>query len=1331
MNFTVDAVVSTSMQAVRRGLSLFALLALLAVPAALLAQTAGEGTITGTVTDSSGAVVAGATVKATNAATNISTTRTSTSAGAYTIAPIPAGIYSVQITAKGFKTLRQDNLSVNAMGALSLDAALTLGEATETVVVTAAPPVLDTENATVGLVMENATYSSLPLQMNNGMRDATAFASLGPGTQAGTRVPIVGGTGNYLGQLYVDGMPAETINQQGDNRLVSQGFDLDAVDQFQVVTSTPPAAYAGAGASNYTMKSGGNRYHGQISDYIRNTAFDTWGFTAKSATVTNALGVKSPAPKPVEHQNELSMSVGGKVPFTKDKLFFFVAYDMFHSRRGATYTLFTIPTPLMNAGDFTELSANAVVGTGYTGIAGDPSGGVIPGSSPAKSYNPAVIYDPTSNSCVGNVCTRTPFQGVKNGLPTYNVIPTGYLSPIALNMASFMPAPSNPNSLTNNYLGGYPGGFDNHAVDWRVDFDLNTKQRISTVGAMGAVHYVQNYTTGGTGAGAYGLLPVPYVAGTVANIFPKFYDVEDVYTINDRLVNQLKYSYTRFIQPQIAATDGIAKYSPSSLGITNVPSGAASTNFPGTSFGQTGAKPTTLTGWTQQGAAGATQMVVPQTFTILDNVLWTKGKHTITAGMVFQWQQTNVAAPVGYSSLVELPFNSNSTANYAFNQTTQKFTNQIDTGSGNSYASFMLGAVGGSPSLGLQPVSELGGRYQVISPYAEDNWKVTNRLTVSLGIRWDQYTPYREVQDRWTFLNPTLTNAKTGTPGELQFAGNYGGAGVSCGCRTPVQTYSKNFGPRFGIVYSPDSKNVVRAGFATVFSQAGGVGGRGGAYQGTGQTGFNISANATPETTSGVGAGPSFYLNNSTTFTTKGIANTDLLGKGFVYPGNPSPNAAAQVLQTGNYLNGVTGTSIATAGGVSYADFYLSGRAPEFSFFNIGIEHSLTNDMIVSVNYVGDQSHFVNTGGNARGYWANQLNPVYLAGLGGVTDSTGTKPLLNSAATALNVTKAQTAMSGIAIPPFFQAAAAANPTSSTLTIAQGLAAFPQYSGVTDLWGANSANLSYHSLQIMLVQRPTRGLTFNVNYTYSKNIGDDGTFRSGFDIPAAALSGGGQDWHQDRIDRSWTIVSAPQVLHAFGVYELPFGKGHMGGDSMLMRALTGGWQVSGIYTYGSGTPMAVVSSLCSATTYPLQGQCMPDITPGASNARINGSFGTGPNGTTTANLGNLKYVDSTMFKSAANVSAISGSPIYLIGNAPRTQALNLRNPGNQNLDASVHRSFRLPKEIGTVVFEADCLNVWNKTTFSAPNVSFGAASFGQITGVSNTPRDWQFAGHINF
>jgi hypothetical protein len=346
------------------------------------------------------------------------------------------------------------------------------------------------------------------------------------------------------------------------------------------------------------------------------------------------------------------------------------------------------------------------------------------------------------------------------------------------------------------------------------------------------------------------------------------------------------------------------------------------------------------------------------------------------------------------------------------------------------------------------------------------------------------------------------------------------------------------------------------------------------------------------------------------------------------------------------------------------------------------------------------------------------------------------------------VAKAQSVMPSISIPAFFQAAAAV---STTPTIAQGLVAFPQYSGVTDTWGTNVGNFSYNSVQITLLQRTSKGVSFNFNYTYSKNIGDDGTFRSGFYIPAAALSSNGpsgaitQNWPQDRIDRSITTIDQPQLIHAFGVWELPFGKGHIGGDSFLVRALAGGWQLSGIYTYSSGTPVVVTSSLCSSSTFPLQGQCMPDLN-GASNdvtsmnARIHGSYGTGPNGVNACNIGlvsgctAISYVDVNAFRAPAT----SGS-IYLIGTAPRTRPLNLWNPGTENLDASVHRSFPLPKDFGTLMFEADCTNVWNKVTFNGPNVNGsnawtpGSGTFGQVTGISgsNTPRDWQFAARIKF
>ena len=280
---------------------------------------------------------------------------------------------------------------------------------------------------------------------------------------------------------------------------------------------------------NFTMKSGGLKYHGQVSDFIRNTVFDTWSFTQKAVITKNALGQTIPTSKPTEHQNELSATIGGKVPFTHEKMFFFVGYDRFHSRRGANPSLFTIPTTLMQGGDFTEL--NGSPGSGLTGTG---------------SNNPAFLYDPTTTKCSGT-CTRQPFMGMKNGLPTNNVIPASYLSPIAQKMQSFLPAPTNTATVTNNYLGGYPCGFDNYVVDYRVDYDLSSRQRISTIGAMGTVNYLNNFNTPS--------FRHPTPAATSPTSIPKVFDVEDAYTIN-AIVNQLKYGYTRFYQNIHNTTQG-------------------------------------------------------------------------------------------------------------------------------------------------------------------------------------------------------------------------------------------------------------------------------------------------------------------------------------------------------------------------------------------------------------------------------------------------------------------------------------------------------------------------------------------------------------------------------------------------------------------------------------------------------------------------------------------------------------------------------------------------------------------------------------------------------
>jgi Carboxypeptidase regulatory-like domain len=1313
-------------------------LMLLTRPSALFAQTAGEGTLSGTVTDGSGAAVVGATVTTTNNATNIATTRTSTSAGLFTIAPLLPGTYTVVVSAPGFKVFKQQNLVINALSVATLSPVLSIGAASEIVTVTAAPPALDNDSATLGTVIENTTYSNLPLLMSTvtfAQRDPTAFASLTTGTQASTsslRPAIVGGLGNNLQQLYLDGIPAETVNQQGDTRLVGLNVSVDAVDQFQVITSIPPVEYTGAGALNFTMKSGGSHYHGQVSDYVRNTVFDSWSFTNKwvpklGSTLAQCVASANRSlcqNKPFEHQNEFSASFGGRVPFTHDKLFFFVAYDLYHGNGpgSGSPAFYTVPTALMRQGDFTEL--NGSPGTGLTGTG---------------SNNPGIIYDPRSNSCTGSVCTRQPFQAMKNGLLTNNIIPASFISPIAQNMQKFMPTPSDPTTVSNNYIGTRIAGNDNHLTDYRVDYDLTSNHRISTVGAIGVNHFLNNYSAP--------FLPLPYTGGDLASVYPKQFDIEDAYSFGSHVVNQFKYGYTRFYMDIRDATDGVSQYQADTLGITNLPTptGQATTDFPTVTFAATTGITPAITNW-KSGASAATTITVPATFVLVDNVQWVKGRHSMTFGASYEFLQVKNAGPKGPTGLLTLPYNPISTASYSPNSSALATSQTATAGGGYSYASFLLGAVGGSPTISLQPlVQQIDSRYKAFAPYVEDTWKATSKLTIDMGLRWDYLQPYHELKNHFTFMNPNLTNPSTNTPGALQFAGN-GGSPIFCNCKTPVQTTWKNFGPRVGVAYTIDSKTVIRAGAAVVYSFGGGTGGgrtAGGGGLGAGQSlGYSTTATTTtPEVTTGIGAGPAFFLNTQAAY----LGSSASSALGLTYPPTPTPATLASEgnLNAGNYLNSNGG--LVTASSLAYEDPVRSGQPPEFTLYNFGIQRAMTKDMTLSINYVGNQAHHVfevGAGQNARGYWVNQLNPVYLQALGGVTDSTGTKPILTAPATSANLAKARTASNlPLAMPGgdggYFVTAANAKPTTASLTLAQALVAFPQYSGITDGWGSNVENFSYNSLQVTLLERTSHGLTFNVNYTWSKNIGDDGSFRSGFDLPAGIVDGSAQSYKQDRIERSVTTISQPHVFNLFGVYQVPIGRpGQFGGDNLLTRALLGGWSVSGIYQAASGTPIAVTSSACTSTP-PNAGQCMPSSTPGAIGARLNGGYGNGANGTVFGNLNTIKYVDPNALSLPADLSALpSVAHQYKFGNAPRTLNYGIRNPGVNNVNASLRRTFTLWHETALAV-EADVSNLFNRVQFNGPNVAWSTTataasnSFGTINGIANQPRSWQFAGHFIF
>jgi hypothetical protein len=1290
----------------------------------LRAQTGGEGAIRGTVTDPNGAVVPHANVTATDNATGVPTARQTNSDGLYVISPLLPGTYTVKVSVPGFREVRQENLVVTAMNTLTLDVSLTVGSASQEITVTAAPPALDTTDSTLGATVSSDVYLQLPILANGQQRDITAVSSYLPGAQPGSRSSLFGGTANRVQEVYLDGVPLSTISQIGDNRPIFNVVPAESIDQINVVTNGASAEYQGAGMVNYTTKSGGNQYHGTVADYIRNTAFDTWGFTAIANTtkeLVNGVITTVPAGKPADHQNEFAASVGGpiKIPHLfdgHDKLFFFASYDKFRARSAPNPGQVTVPTSAFRTGDFSGLlTANG--GPGYT------------------------IYDPTSLATCTAHSTTGPCRyqfgygpGVGAGtagnptqIGTPNVIPTGEISPIAQYMQKFLPDPTT-STISGNYLSGPPSGYDNWLYSGRVDYNVSPKQRISGV-VTGGNRQAFPFTAASVFNNSTVDLPLPYTGSDYSIVAGHWVDVEDAYTFTPSIVNQFRFGWSNFGGPPLKnLTQGIQQYEATTAGIgfTGVPAnGQATTEFPTIQFNGSNAPNT----W-GFGTDGNTATTVSESYTTLDNLMWLKGKHSMTFGLQVQRLEENASSFDGPTSSLTLAFNTPETASVVPGSSASTYAYGGNTGY--SYASFLLGAVNGT-GITLQPFSVLGGRFATYAPYFQDSYKVTSKLTLALGVRWDYMSPYHEDLNRYSFLNPNIANPVTGNNGALQFAGSYGGPGVSCNCKSPVQTYWKNWEPRVSAAYSFNSKTVVSAGFATVYSHAGGTGGAGGTYNGTGQLGFT-SAPSYPDNAAGPNAAPAFYLNNSAYFQSIGQANNNFGGPNYTVPPITSPGAISQTLNVGNTLNS-SGGFVTASSAPGFADPYISGRAPQFNFWNLGVQRAFGGNITILAAYAGTESHFIAGAANMRGLYSNQINPHYWA-LGS---------LLNSAATAANVAKAQAILSGIQAPySSFESAAAVN--GGQATIGQMLKWMPQFSSVSDTWGSSSANASYHALEISAHKQMSNGLDLTVNYTYSKNIDDAGTQRSGFAIPAA-LTINNKAWAQDRIDRSLSANSVPQDLNIYGVYYLPFGKSGWGSSNLLTRSVIKGWNLSGLFTYSSGTPLLITSSACNVSTHPGAGTCMPDVNPAYTSKTIrqNGSWGKGITATSLSSISYLKgYVpsanDSTGVgadgKSAACASSVGpfcNSGAFMFGDAARVMSFNgLRNPGAYGLSGSVFRTFDI-SERWKFVFRADCQNITNKVTFNGIQASMNNAAFGTVGGATGNTgsRDFQFSGRINF
>jgi hypothetical protein len=1332
-------------------------------------QSTVGGGIQGTVSDPDGRPVAKATVTATNTDTGVASKTLTGSAGNYSIQPLQAGPYIVEVEAKGFQRLLQQNVTVDNTSVLGIPLKLSIGGESQTITVTDAPAQLDTTDATLGGTIENELYSSLPLTMNAGPRDPTAFQYLMPGVQenpAGAtgdqalngNSGIFSGTGQTnLNENYIEGVPVSNVSQQGSSNPISGAVSVDAVDQFSVQTSGASTSFSGAGSTNYTIKTGGNQYHGGVFDIIRNTMFDTWGYFSKVPLASTGFAVK-----PGEHQNSYGGTLGG--PILKDKLFFFGSYEGFHyTATSNTPRYITIPTAQERLGNFTDL-----FGTTTPGI-----------------FNPVVGSFPPPS--------RAPFQGLLNGVPTYNVIDPQYMSSISTYLQSALPTPTNLSTF-NNYLASLPKENSDYKVTGRLDYTINQRNKVSVVALGGNIGF-----GGQPFYQSQQQLPIPYADGTFTNQKTATGILTYVYIASQSMINSLKYSYTRNwgqgfsltagrsnphmrapenpgtpqqLGPPIVPNCPPGNENACAAGINNLPPGMASASMPSISFAHNVGPSSEPTGWASRGTTGPS---ATNTYYALDELQVIRGRHNIKLGASIEWLQANGAAYGGYSRPLSLTYN---------DETTEGGTTGF---TGDAYASFLVGAVTAF-NVQTQSIQDLGGRFRQPALYIQDNWQASPKLTLNLGLRYDYLQPYHEVKNRITFLNVNKQNPITGNMGVQEYAGfpdikNFTDipankqlgtpaetaaqqlalyAPYICHCTTPVHPYNKNFEPRLGFAYAYNGTTVISGGFSLNLTRAGGAGGGssstvGGSasVKGTGNNAeFNGGAS---QSQGGSTSDPLFFLNPGVASLTP-PSQAAQFGQGTQtpplnnVPGQPVPcvaNNTCSVLSnilpwtapganvnplstTGNYnyqsafpdKNNDAGCNAAgifcPATGIVYADPYYGGRGPQFLSYNMSIQKLINKKAVLTIAYSGTQTHFL-PGGSGRGTATNSISPdtgqQYKASLAG-SDS-GQVP----------------------VPyPLF-----AGPNA---TVAAALRPFPQYGGLSDLWG-DTGNANYNSIQISVVQRVWHNLQGTANYTRAKEIDDTGNHRTQFPI-------GPQDgnfyrnYTANQIDRSLGTSTQTNAINVTWSYIFPIGRGQaFFATNRIAGLIGGGWQLSGIYKYRDGFPLQITQSGgCAPQADDLQGTCMPDYTPGFDKrrARINGRWGRGP-GMNAANAGTIQYLNQAAFQcpdsSPQNNGATCGSGggvsnTFKIGNIARTAPDGLHGPGYWDVDLGVRRTFHV-RETATLhlTFQltADVTNATNSTFFNTGGTgwSAGSTSFGTVNSQNQNvlPRDWQFGGRFTF
>ncbi len=947
-----------------------------------LAQS-DRGTITGTVADPGGAVIANATVIAINPATGGQFKTQTTDTGNFTIASVPAGVYNLIVEIAGFRKFEQQGLRIQVSQTARVDISMQIGSVTDSVTVTEDVALLKTENATQSATVGREQLNQLPLNFAIGagaVRNPLSFLQLAPGASI-----------SGWNTIRVNGAPSGTFKIIFEGQDSSSGLDqrvsdesqpsVEALEEFTLQTSNYSAEFgqAGGGLFNFTARSGTNQFHGALYDYFAHEKL----YAGRPFTNNGSGGLI----RPQVRRHDLGGSIGGPISIPKlyngkNRSFFFLNFEMFRDESTNFLGFGTVPTQAYRDGNFATALTGRNLGTDGLG----------------RALLENTIYDPASNftNAGDGRVYRNPFAG--------NIIPPSRLDPVALKIQGLIPTPAIA-GLVNNYERRSPYRKIQDIPSIKLDHNINDKSKIS-------LYLSRQRTDKDNGQDG---LPDPISARRDQFIRSHTTRLNYDLTINPTVLLHIGAGYQRYNNPDSAPPNIIAFDSVGQLGLK----GAFASGFPrmtglGSAQGGMGLDfgPTNRSLYLQD------KPNANASFTVI------RGNHSYKFGGEWKFENFTNRGTGGVAG------------SYAFGaaQSGLPALQGVALPGGNvgfPYASFLLGAAN-TASVGNPQDPQY--RRSAWAMFAQDTWKLTRKITLDYGVRYDYQPAPRELHDRTSMFAPGVRNPSAGgLLGGTQYAGS--GAG-RCNCSL-TDTYKLAFGPRIGVAYKMDNKTVIRAGIALSYAQV---------------TPFGY-----------IGGGNS-------------------LGMGFNSIGFSNPNfgEAGVLLRTGLQYNTSDLLSASYDPGIRPQAGQINsppnlvdrngGRPPRMLSWSAGLQREVTKDLVIEASYVGN-----------RGVWfkADGLNDY-----NGLTEARIKSAGLDIRTASDRALLTSTIASPAVIARGFTKPYAAFP--NTATLAQSLRPYPQFANLTSLWAPLGSSW-YDSLQMKATKRYSRGLDFTIAYTFAKTL----------------------------------------------------------------------------------------------------------------------------------------------------------------------------------------------------------------------------------------------------